>query len=428
MTKPHLLIGITAAATFGAFAVPQNWVRFPLVGVGLSTGIASILSVYKQETEEKNKLSLVEGQMRSLFLAKHSLEKILFAKQEEIDKMTAFTTASQSTITAEREEHINNLNNQIEELSILLDEQLAEIEAREQESIVRIQSKTDEYKRTVELELEEKRQGLGAIASDDEQWLQAEIERLTGELEEDKRIFLEKYQAKEEKLLDRVDFLEQEIGALQWQLRNYEAPQLPEGVEQDAIASRRCIEILHKLGVTCDYRGSWLDSNYIYVRIRPRVGGLKQVTKWLDRLMIELSLAEKPQAELVPGAVQLFLRPRTFLSVEPDQIQKVPALQTGHPEVIEPEAIATLNASYLQDFVEPEVKHSINGAISQLEIDWFNWLWNFHEPRPIRNQKAIIFKIWGKKSGDGAGYQTARGRLYRVAQILKIELRRKNDE
>lgn len=433
MIKPRLLLEVTVVCTAITLNTPKFWVKVPAVGVGLFTAGLSLVSVASRKNWQHQQTCAWSDRYLILSKSLHSLEKSLVDREKQIQELDSIHSSGLATISQEREVHITNLNNQIDQLNELLEEQLAEIDQREQESIARIQAEVNEYRDTVEAELAAKQQQLGAIAGDDERWLETETQRLTQALEEDKAIFLEKHQQREDKLLDRIEFLEQELGALQWQLRNYEQPQLPEGVEQDAIAARRCIEILSSLGVTCDYRGSWLDTNYIYVRLRPRVGGIKQVAKWLDRLMIELSLAEKPQAELVPGAIQLFLRPRTFLSVEPDTVRPTPK---PHPEVVEHEAmvasrtaegIATLNASYLRDFVEPEVKHSINGTITQLETDWFNYLWNFHQPRPIRNQKAIIHRIWGKKSGDGAGFITARGRLHRIAQILRVELRRKNE-
>jgi hypothetical protein len=357
----------------------------------------------------------------------------ILAMQAELARIQAITDSELDAITTERQAHIDNLNHQIEELNQLLDEQLSEIDQREEQLKQQLMAEIEEYKAAAEAELESKRQQLEAIAQDDEAWLEAETQKLTDALEADKAAFLEKHKREVEKLSDRVSFLEQELAAALWQLDQYEKPQLPEGIEQDQIAARRCIELLSKLGVLCDYRGSWLDTSYIYVRIRPRTGGEKEIKKHLNRLHIELNLAEPPKAETVPGAVQLYLRPRVFLPMEqpdttPPPAARQPVSPPHHPEVPDQEAIATLNASYLQDFVEPEVKAHVFGGISQLERDWINYLWNYHSPRPIRNQKAIIFRVWGKKSGDGSGFINARERLRRIAQQLGIDLRRKGEE
>jgi hypothetical protein len=124
------------------------------------------------------------------------------------------------------------------------------------------------------------------------------------------------------------------------------------------------------------------------------------------------------------GAVQITLKPQSMVSVDASPVQR---LMEVEPEVEQAEVITSLNASYLKDFVEPQMKHSINGEITQLEINWFNYLWNFLEPQPLRNQSAIILRIWGKKPGDGIGYQTARGRLARIASLSKIILKRSGE-
>lgn len=423
------LIALTSAIL--ALVSPDNKIQIAALSIGSLSGSAC----YLQERKKPRVLTDAEIKELAVNSACRQLEEYEQERLANIEHLyqtwesdAASIEADLDTIAAEREAQINNLNKQLESLESLLDDQLEEIERKHQDAIQELEKTLRQKQAEVEKELAAKEDQLKAIASEDEAWVNQEVERLTAELEDDKREFLTKYEKREEKLNDRIEFLEQELSALQWQLRHYEQPQLPEGVEQDQIAARRVIEILHSLGVTTDYRGSWLDAEYIYVRVRPRTGGLKQITKWLDRIMIELALAEKPSAELVPGAIQLFLKPRTFLPMDVTETPMNPV--TGnqssmeHPEVPCMEAIATLNASYLRDFVEPQHWHTINGAITQLELDWFNYLWNFLEPRPIRNQKAIIYRIWGKKSGDGSGFITARGRMHRIALLLKIELKR----
>jgi hypothetical protein len=358
------------------------------------------------------------------------IEKQIDKRKQQLSELDKLTDAELDAITTERQAHITNLNKQIEELTQLIDELVIEIDQREKQSRQQLKAEIDEYKAAAEAELIAKQQQLQTIASEDEEWLSQETEKLTQQLEEDKRIFLEKHNAQVEKLGDRIQFLEQELAGVLWQLDQYEKPQLPEGVEQDQIAARRCIELLSKLGVLCDYRGSWLDTSYIYVRLRPRTGGEKEIKKHLNRLHIELNLAEPPKTETVPGAVQIYLRPRVFLPMKdhtPRHEFSTQPTTPHHPEVPDTQAIATLNASYLQDFIEPEVKAHIFGSVSQLEVDWVNYLWNYHSPRPIRNQKAIIFRVWGKKSGDGSGFINARERLRKIAQQLNIDLRRKSE-
>lgn len=345
-----------------------GWLRNVVLGVGAVSSGAALIELKKKQQDKG------------------------LSEEEILELSIASATLQATEMTSIHLEMVKNLK--------------IEITSREKESLARLDA-----------EVLAKNKTLAEIAEQDEQFLEGELHRLEAELQSDKKNFLKHHELEIARYSDRITFLEEELGAMQFLVRNYEAPILPEGCQAEQIVARRCLEILHKLDCTCDYKGSWLESGYIKVRIRPRLGGLKAVSKWLDRLMLELDLAEKPQAELVPGAIQLILKPQSLLNVE-----RVEETETTRPML---EGVRNLlNYSYMVDFVEPEVKHSINGPITQVEVDWFNCLWNFIEPQPIRNQKAIIYRIWGKKAGDGSGYITARGRLGRIAKMLEVNLKR----
>jgi hypothetical protein len=275
---------------------------------------------------------------------------------------------------------------------------------------------------------------LTAQAKADEEWLQSELDRLTGLIEADKKKFLETHTKELNRLRDRIDYLESQLAGAEWQIEQLEAPRLPEGVEQHEWAARRVIEVLGRLNVACDYVSAHLEQKFIVVDIRPREGGIRDIKKYLDRLQIELALAETPECEVIPGAVRLFLKPRTFLPLDDPATLRcsdnptIPVITTTHPEVIAPNAIATLDASYMSDFVEPDRKCSVRGNVTQLEVDWVNWLYKYHKPVPIRGQKAIILRVWNKKSGDGVGYIKAREKFRAIARQLDIELRGQNDD
>lgn len=257
-----------------------------------------------------------------------------------------------------------------------------------------------------------------------EKWKAAQLKELEGQaiainqqLEEDKQAFLEHHQQELDRQGDRIEFLQSELASALRQIEELEAPQLPEGLDQASIAARRVVEILNRLGCTCDYRASWLDSSYIYVKVRPRSGGQREVAKHLDRLQLELDLAEKPAISLVPGAVQLYLRPRSMLPLS-EEFDFTPARQWTNEQ-----AVGTLNASYAASFIEPETKVQPYGDVSQLEKDWVRSLWN----RGIRNQKELISLIWGATSGNGDRFLRARERLRAIAEELGLELRRRDD-
>jgi hypothetical protein len=59
-----------------------------------------------------------------------------------------------------------------------------------------------------------------------------------------------------------------------------------------------------------------------------------------------------------------------------------------------------------------------------MERDWIGYLYCFHDP-PVRNQKALILRVWGYKSGDSSGYRSARTRLRTILVDAGIEIRKK---
>jgi hypothetical protein len=253
-----------------------------------------------------------------------------------------------------------------------------------------------------------------------EQWkaqqlkdLQAQADAVNQQFEDDKQAFLEQQQYELNRHLDRIDFLQAELASALRQLEVLESPQLPEGVDQASIAARRAVEILDRLGCTCDFKSAWLDSSFIYVKLRPRSGGQREVAKHLDRLQLELDLAEKPAISLVPGAVQLYLRPRSMMPIS-EEFDFSPARQWTNEQ-----AVGSLNAAYAASFVEPETKIQPFGDISQLEKDWVRSLWT----QGLRSQKEIISRIWGATSGNGDRFLRSRDRLKAIATELEIQFK-----
>ena len=90
--------------------------------------------------------------------------------------------------------------------------------------------------------------------------LQSSADAVNEQLNADKQEFLEQQQEELNRHLDRIEFLQTELASALRQIEELEAPQLPEGLDQASVAARRTIEILNRLGCTCDYRASWLDS------------------------------------------------------------------------------------------------------------------------------------------------------------------------
>lgn len=270
-------------------------------------------------------------------------------------------------------------------------------------------------------EEKEQAEAIAKERSDFEEWKAGQLKELDAQaieinkrIEEDKQGFLEYHQQELDRAGDRIELLNRELAAALYRIDELEAPQLPEGLDQASIAARRVVEVLNRLGCTCDYKASWLDSSFIYVKIRPRSGGQREVAKHLDRLQLELDLAEKPAISLVPGAVQVYLRPRSMLPMS-EEFDFTPARQWTNEQ-----AVSSLNAAYAASFVEPETKIQPYGDLSQIEKDWVQALW----VGGTRNQKEMIRRIWGASAGGGEKFLRAKDRLMTICSELNIQFKK----
>ncbi|WP_375493300.1 hypothetical protein [uncultured Nostoc sp.] len=197
-----------------------------------------------------------------------------------------------------------------------------------------------------------------------EQELQASIEAANSELQKDKQRFLEEMDVAIAQYQSKIDLLESEIDELRSLLAQYEAPALPEGSSFEIILVRHCMELLLRKRVVCEFKGVGIDPDgYVVTRLKPQDGGQKAIEKWANYLHIEMELAE---------------------------------------------------AAKLPPF----------GAIRQMERDWIGYLYCFHDP-PVRNQKALILRVWGYKSGDSSGYRSARARLRTILIDAGIEIKKR---
>jgi hypothetical protein len=278
---------------------------------------------------------------------------------------------------------------------------------------------------------------------EDQQELRTSIDAANSELEKDKQKFLEETDEAIAQYQSKIDLLESELDELRSLLAQYEAPALPEGSSFEIILIRHCMELLLRKRVVCEFKGVAVDPDgYVVARLKPQDGGQKAIEKWANYLHIEMELAESPKFETLRGAVQIWLKPQEMVRLpaipfdsEPpnpspnppnlriiksevaDDFAQSPTQQTFTPSSIEP------NKEFderLMRFVQPSVKLPPYGAIRQMERDWVGYLWCFHDP-VIRNQKNIILRVWGYKSGDGDGFQSARSRLHQILRDAGIQ-------
>ncbi|BDI20943.1 hypothetical protein ANSO36C_67450 (plasmid) [Nostoc cf. commune SO-36] len=302
---------------------------------------------------------------------------------------------------------------------------------------------------TREKELEKQIEAANKVLAEREQELAQSVDDANSELEKDKQKFLEETDEAIAQYQSKIDLLESEIDELRSLLAQYEAPALPEGSSFEIILVRHCMELLLNKRVVCEFKGVALDPDgYVVARLKPQDGGQKAIEKWANYLHIEMELAEAPKFATLRGAVQIWLKPQEMVRLpslpfdgEPPNPSLREAAPTPNPPSNPPNLRVIKTESYdnfaqspvqqpftpsssqpnkefderLMGFVEPRAKLPPYGAIRQMERDWVGFLWCFYEP-VVRNQKAIILRVWGYKSGDGDGFQSARSRLH---QILK---------
>lgn len=300
---------------------------------------------------------------------------------------------------------------------------------------------------TREKELERQIEAANTALAEHQQELAQSVDDANSELEKDKKKFLEETEEAIAQYQSKIDLLESEIDELRSLLAQYEAPALPEGSSFEIILVRRCMELLLSKRVVCEFKGVSLDPDgYVVTRLKPQDGGQKAIEKWANYLHIEMELAESPKFETLRGAVQIWLKPQEMVRLpslpfdgEPPNPSLREAAPTPNPPPNPPNLRVIKTGSYdnfaqsptqqtftpsspqpnkefderLMGFVEPRAKLPPYGAIRQMERDWVGYLWCFHDP-VIRNQKEIIFRTWGYKSGDGDGFQSARSRLHQI--------------
>ena len=77
------------------------------------------------------------------------------------------------------------------------------------------------------------------------------------------------------------------------------------------------------------------------------------------------------------------------------------------------------------EFVEPTRKLSPYGEIKPIEVQWVDWLYHQHRPKPVRAQIEIIRRIWGASNGS-KDYSIARERLRKIFDHLGIKSRQRS--
>lgn len=312
----------------------------------------------------------------------------------------------------------------LNELESLIEQKHLELQVIEQQHRRRWENKEKELSnRTLEIEkfLEDERLKLNELTQERSQhfvnWetqIKESAEQLEQELEADKQSFLRHQKAEIDVLNDEADLLRSQLAESENEIRRYEFPRMPEGVDREDVAARRVIEILRDCKLICDFRGAWIENGFVIVRVRPRRGGEREISKWANRIHIEMNLAIAPEVSTEQGAVQLRLKPQELVSLSP----------AGNPVNPNPELEGDLEELITQ-FIEPKLILDPHGPIRPLERRWVVWLWTCHNP-PIRNKKNVIKRVWGATSGARMEkFYAARERLHQILDDADIAYRKR---
>lgn len=420
---------ITIAAAILSLST-GGWVRNCALSVGVVSGAIATF-----QHRPRLRKGLTESEVLELAIASattqaqaeiDSLEKSLLLKQQKLSEVSALTDAELTTITAEREAHITNLNNQIDELTQLLDEQLIEIDQREQQSRQQLKAEIDEYKAAAETELLAKQQQLKAIANDDEAWLAQETEKLTQQLETDKAVFLEKHQAECDRLLDEIDLLKSELNAAYQLLDKYEEPELPRGFDVEKVVAYKLQKFWRDKGIITHLISAYPDEagRRVLIRLRPKTGGQSQFKKqWLNEIQVQEDLPEPVAIRTVAGAIEFEIKPRTWTAFKPwDDTPPSPGRGSSTTVNYAFEQGEPVTPKELEEFQPLFFRIDPVGDIRRIEQVWIVSLWE----SGVRTQGLVCSTVYRSKTGnpvskgDGASFINARERMYSILDLQGI--------
>ncbi|BDA71559.1 hypothetical protein CAL7716_057250 [Calothrix sp. PCC 7716] len=375
---------LSAALQINAFLFGVSYCyydnRNPIKILGdLRLRVSELNRLRAQLTSECDELQQNKGALATL----DEIEKLISQKEAELKKVEK----SYRVRWSEKEEELNKRGAQIEQF---LDNEQFRIN-RELE--------------TRNMELDQR-----------EAFIIQEQEKIEAELEEDKQNFLKHQQAEIGAYKDEIALLRSQLAEAEAEITRYEFPRMPEGVNREDVAARRVIEILRDCKLICDFRGAWIEDGFVIVRVRPRRGGEKEVSKWANRIHIELNLVSPPEVSTQQGAVQLRMAPQEMVS-----------LPLVNPKSPSPEPDGDLEEA-LHSFVEPRLVLDPHGPIRPLERRWVLWLWNYCSPQ-VRNKKNVIRRVWGATNGaKPEKFRAARERLHKILDDAGIPYRTQGDK
>lgn len=402
-----LSTGLQLAALFTGLGYCYHGDRNPIRILGnLKIRVSGLEKIKAQLTQECEDLHHLKGAIASL----NELESLIEQKHLELQ-------AIEQQHRRRWEDKEKELSDRRVEIEKFLEESLAQNSVKFEERSQQLNQRQSE----IEKFLEDERGKLNQWAEERSQhfvnWetqIKESAEQLETELEQDKQSFLRQQKAEVDALHDEIDLLRSQLAESENEIRRYEFPRMPEGVDREDVAARRVIEILRDCKLICDFRGAWIENGFVIVRVRPRRGGEREISKWANRIHIEMNLAIAPEISTEQGAVQLRLKPQELVSLSP----------VGNPISPNSEPDGDVEEPITQ-FIEPKLILDPHGPIRPLERRWVVWLWTCHNP-PIRNKKSVIKRVWGATSGARMEkFYSARERLHQILDDANISYRKR---
>jgi hypothetical protein len=233
-------------------------------------------------------------------------------------------------------------------------------------------------------------------------------------------------------------------------INNYHKPIKPEMGDALSSLAWRLITFYENRGVLVDYINVFQTGNSIHVIVNPcdrfyhGEFNKKSLTKYFDALVMELKLEAPPLIGLSSNGYDLEIIPKTYqflgmippVGNEPIIKQFVSELQSSNPTSEVNIVEHNFELEKMLGFIEPSRKADRDGTITQGELDWIRWLYEFREKATgqpcIKSQNDLLERVWGVTVGYSTDTEvqkdgkTLRGRLHEIMDCLGYDRPRKN--
>ena len=316
--------------------------------------------------------------------------------------------------------------------------------------IEKLQQLWEEKQETEQLQLQQKLESMKdaifeKVAEEHQEAVQTAIEEA-----------IAPYKVKLQKLQSALETAQVRLILAHERLATFKQPKMPDSVDALSLLAGKLITVYKQRGVYIDFVNVYQNENYIFVVINycdwhyKEGFDKKSLTKFFDDLMFELKLEERPDVLISPDGYTIKLKPRNFMFLGMIPKNHNEPLVRQFAAELHPDDAITEGDMYLAEdliakkmlsFIEPSVSAPKSGDITQIELDWVRYLYEYREQatgRPcITSQGLLLEKIWGVTVGRGTDSElqedgkTLRQRLQEIMTLLGYPVdkrRRTRDE